>query len=309
MRYDFGLPEQDYALSHARAYSLHSDFSLLGAADPEPALRQQFTERYKTAAYASVAGLLAAGNADVIVIASPTDTHLAIVREVLQGSTPRLILCEKPLAYSESDATEMERLCRERDVLLFVNYIRRADPAVIEVKRRLDTAQIVAPFKAVVWYSKGLLHNGSHFLDLLAFWFGPVQHAALICAGENRGEQDAEPDFRLGFTHGSAIFCAAREENFSHYTVEIVAANGRLRYEQGGVISWQSAGQHPTLEHYRQLQKPGEEIANDMDHYQFNVASQISHALQGKIHTLCDGATGVANIRLLTSLLNEREKH
>ena len=47
---------------------------------------------------------------------------------------------------------------------------------------------------------------------------------------------------------------------------------------------------------------------NDMDNYQSNVATQISHVLQGKSHTLCDGASGLANIKLLTTVVNERER-
>ena len=28
------------------------------------------------------------------------------------------------------------------------------------------------PIKGVCWYSKGLLNNGSHFINLLEFWLG-----------------------------------------------------------------------------------------------------------------------------------------
>ena len=306
MRYDSKLPDTDYIFSHARAFALHPDFALLGAADPAADSREQFTATYKTAAYATVPELLSRGTADVVIIASPTHTHLEVVRAVLRHGRPKLILCEKPLAYDSAEADEIVRLCRDQDVPLFVNYIRRADPGVIDVKARLDDGRIGLPFKAVVWYSKGLLHNGSHFLDLLTFWFGPARTWHIIAPGDSLGEQDAEPDFRLVFGAGTAIFCAAKEENFSHYTVEIVAPNGRLRYEQGGAIVWQAADAHPTLDNYRQLQSPGEEIRNDMNRYQYRVATQISQALQNKTHTLCNAAAGAAAIRLLETLLHER---
>lgn len=306
MRYDSKLPDTDYVFSHARAFALHPDFTLLGAADPSADSRKQFTATYKTAAYATVPELLSHGVVDVVSVASPTHTHLEVVRTIFRHCRPKLILCEKPLAYDSVEADEIVSLCREQGVLLFVNYIRRADPGVIDVKARLDDGRIGLPFKAVVWYSKGLLHNGSHFLDLLTFWFGPARTWRIITPGDSRGEQDAEPDFRLGFDAGTAIFCAAKEENFSHYTVEIVAQNGRLRYEQGGAIVWQLADVHPTLDNYRQLQSPGEEIRNDMNRYQYHVATQISQVLRNKAHTLCDGAAGTSAIRLLETLLLER---
>lgn len=306
MRYDSKLPESDYVFTHARAFARHPDFVLLGATDPAADSRKQFTATYKAEAYATVPELLSHGMADVVVVASPTHTHLEVLHDVLLHSRPKLILCEKPLAYDSAEADEIVHLCREQDVPLFVNYIRRADPGVINVKARLGDGRIGLPFKAVVWYSKGLLHNGSHFLDLLTFWFGPARAWRIVAQGESLGEQDAEPDIRLVFDAGTAIFCAAKEENFSHYTVEVVAPNGRLRYEQGGVILWQAAGAHPTLSNYKQLQSPGEEIQNDMNCYQYRVATQISQALQNKAHSLCDGSAGAAMIRLLESLLNDR---
>lgn len=307
MLYDVELPEAEYVLSHARAFSRHPDFELVGAVDPLAPMRAQFTEQYKAPAFSSVEELLSQCSPDVVVVASPTNTHLAIIDEVLLHCRPRVILCEKPLAYSGSDAHTIVQHCHAKGVQLFVNYIRRADPGVMEVKTRIESGQIAPPFKAIVWYSKGLLHNGSHFFDLLTFWFGSATALKLIDPGPKAGEQDAEPDFRAEFARGAAMFCSANEENFSHYTVEIVAANGRLRYEQGGTIIWQAAGPHPTLGKYRQLQKAGEEIENDMNRYQYRVAEQLSRALMSTTHTLCTGDGGLATIDLLETLLKERE--
>jgi predicted dehydrogenase len=309
MCYDSKLPDTDYVFSHARAFTRHPDFTILGAADPVRESREQFAATYNAPSFATVPELLSRLAADVVIVASPTHTHLEVVRDVLRNSHPKLILCEKPLAYDSAEADEIVRLCREQGVLLFVNYIRRADPGVIDVKARLDDGRIGLPFKGVVWYSKGLLHNGSHFLDLLTFWFGPARTWHIIAPGDSLGEQDAEPDFRLVFDKGTVIFCAAKEENFSHYTVEIVAPNGRLRYEQGGVIVWQGVSAHPTLSNYRQLQSHGEEIRNDLKRYQYHVATQISQALQKKAHTLCDGVAGSVTVRLLEILLNECVKN
>ncbi|MFJ3044285.1 Gfo/Idh/MocA family protein [Herbaspirillum chlorophenolicum] len=306
MGYDLKLPAQDHVLSHARALALHPDFEIAGAVDPAPELRETFSHAYGAMACASAAELLQHAKVDVCIVASPTTTHLAVIEEILHHATPQLILCEKPLAYGEGEAQRIVDLCRAHGVALFVNYVRRADPGVMEVRERIVRGDIAAPFKAVVWYSKGLLHNGSHFLDLMTFWFGPVAGWSIVAPGERCGEQDAEPDFRLEFSGGSAIFCAAKEENFSHYTVEVVAANGRLRYEQAGTIQWQAAGPHPTLENYRRLEAQGAAIADDMNRYQYRVADQVSRALQGKPHSLCEGAAGAANIRLLHALLNAR---
>lgn len=307
MLYDIQSPGPATVLSHAKAFALHPGFSIVGAVDPNPALREQFAVEYRLPAYSSVAELLARCSPDVVVVSSPTMTHLDVIRETLQHCTPKAILCEKPLAYGSEQAETIVQLCDERGVQLFVNYIRRADPAVMEVKARLESGRIQGPFKAVVWYSKGLLHNGSHFIDLMTFWCGEPTSAALIAPGRRLGERDSEPDFRVEFDTGSAVFLSAQEENFSHYTVEMVAQNGRLRYEQGGAIGWQTVTPHPTLHNYRQLAPAAETIENDMRRYQYRVTEQLGLALAGAAHTLCTGHMGVTYVRLLERLIDARE--
>lgn len=303
MLYDIKLPASEYVFSHARAFMLHPNFNLVGAVDPAPTLRELFSEIYKVPAVSTLSELFLEASPDVVVIASPTSTHLSVIKEVLQFCSPKQILCEKPLAYSSEDAQAIVDQCRRQGVQLFVNYIRRADPGVMAIKTRIKTGQICVPFKAVIWYSKGLLHNGSHFLDLMTCWFGSAKAANIVDPGRRINEHDAEPDCLIRFESGTAIFCSTKEENFSHYTIEIVATNGRLRYEQGGVIEWRASCPHPTLDHYFQLQSTAEVIENDARRYQYHVAEQLINALKGDAHTLCTGDIEVKNIELLESLL------
>lgn len=309
MRYDRALPADAYVLSHARAFYLHPEFDLVGGADPDAVLRKEFTQCYGAKAYANAEQLLADIKPDVIVVACPTQSHGGVVSTILAHHAPRAILCEKPLAYESATAQAMNEACANRKIPLYVNYIRRADPGVQEIKVRIESAEIAMPFKAVVWYSKGLLHNGSHFADLLAYWFGPIRAGAIIQPGRTLQDLDAEPDFYFLFDQGSAIFCAAREENYSHYTVEIVAANGRLRYEQGGAIAWQPAIPHPQLAGYRQLQAFPVNIESDMNRYQYRVADQLSRALNGKDHALCTGESSLETQHWLENLIKERNAY
>ena len=307
MLYDKHLAQSDFVLSHARALHLHSDFQLVGAVDPNPGLRDDFAQLYGAPAYENLSQMMAQVLPDVVVVASPTPTHEGVLNQVLTQYSPRAFLCEKPLAYEEAAGQRMIEACARARVPIYVNYIRRADPGVQEIKARISSGRIASPFKAVVWYSKGLLHNGSHFADLLCYWFGPIRSAQLIDPGREFGSSDAEPDVRLDFDQGSAIFCAAWEEYFSHYTVEIVAANGRLRYEQGGVIAWQSVSFHPQLADNRCLQTPGETIADDMNHYQFRIADQLARAIRGETHSLCQGEDAVRTHHWLETLFKDRK--
>jgi predicted dehydrogenase len=303
--YDLQLDDAS-VYSHARAFDRHPAFVLAAGIDGEAARRAVFTQHYGAPAYATVEEALAAGAAvDVLVIAVPTPAHGSVLRAVLAARTPRAVLCEKPLADGTAEAQAMAALCRERDIALYANYMRRSDSAVIEVARRLRSGAIAGPVKGVCWYSKGLRHNGSHFVNLLEYWLGPLAEQRVLEAGRPWGEDDAEPDAQLRFERGTVTMLAAREEAFSHYTIELVAGNGRLRYEQGGrLVQWQPAVAG-ALAGYRALAAQAEELPTGMQRYQWHVAAQLAEALAGRPHVLCDGAAALATLVHVQRMIDE----
>jgi predicted dehydrogenase len=306
MGYDLALDPERYVLSHARAYVQHPDFRLCAGVDPDAGQRATFTERFGAPAHAGLEEALARHKPDVVAVALPTALHRDAVERVLACARPAAILCEKPLAYDIGDARAMVALCEEAGVPLYVNYIRRSDIAAIEVAQRLRAGAIAGPgIKGVCWYSKGFRHNGSHFFNLLQFWLGPMQRFHLIDAGRQLADGDAEPDVQVAFRDGTVTFLAAREEQFSHYTIELVAANGRLRYEQGGrSVLWQPAGPDPRLPAYTVLAPEPEQLATGLDRYQWQVAENLARALRGDAGAaLCSGAEALATLEAIDSII------
>lgn len=306
MGYDRHLPEDTHVLSHVRALRRHSSFHLVAAVDPNPDLRQQFSADTGLPAYDRVEALPETLRAEVVVLACPTVAHPGSLDTVLARMRPRAVLSEKPLASSIAEGEAMRQACGRAGVDLFVNFIRRADPAVREVRTRIEDGRIAGPLKAVVWYSKGMLHNGSHFVDLMSYWLGPIYAGQIIASGRRVGDNDAEADFLLLHARGASLFCAAREECFSHYTAEIVAANGRLRYERGGEVLWQDVEADAQVPGYHRLARASQLIANDMDRYQLNVVAELARALRGEGHGLCSGEEALISQRWLDRLYRER---
>ena len=307
MGYDIGLDSQKYVYSHTRAFSIHSEFDLIGAVDPSVSQRDIFESLYNLPAYPDIESALKVDIASLVIIASPTVTHCETINEVFQHFQPKAILCEKPLAYDLTEARKMVEVCQAAGVNLFVNYMRRADPGVIEVKNRIHSSYIAEPIKGFVWYSKGLLHNGSHFLNLLEFWLGPFKKATLLDAGRLWDNKDPEPDVQIEFKHGKVVFLAAWEVSFSHYTLELLTQSGRLRYEEDGrLISFQKTYPDPNFSGYTILQPEPEIIVNDMDRYQYNVADQLANANAGKPHYLCTGHQALETLEAIHEVINQR---
>ena len=307
MGYDLSLDPSLFVYSHARAFSLHPSFDLAGAVDPSEGQRDLFETHYGKPAYDDIKSALEALQPDVVVIAAPTVMHKEIVDKVLLHSCVNVILCEKPLAYDLAEARKMVEACQLAGVHLFVNYMRRVDVGVLDVKRRIDAGVLGDPIKGIVWYSKGFLHNGSHFFNLLEFWLGSFVQAQVLDPGRLWDNKDPEPDVSVEFERGRIVFLAAWEEAYSHYTIELLSPSGRLRYEQGGSsITWQPTYAHPTVAGYRVLQPEPEVIANGMRRNQWHVVDQLANFIARRNHTLCTGAQALVTLEAMQQIINQR---
>lgn len=303
MGYDFDVADPDVISSHAKAFASHPDFELVGGVDPDTLACARFSRRYGSWAGSDLVEGLRMLRPDVVVIACPTHYHAESVRLALLHAKPRVILCEKPLAYTRGEAEAMVAACREAGCLLYVNYLRRVEPGVLEVRRRLQDGRIAMPLKGVLWYTKGLLHNGSHFSNLLEFWLGPIEKFTVINAGRAWGDQDIEPDVQVTFAGGEVTFLAAREEHFSHHEIQLVGPNGCLRYEQGGAkILWQAAGPDAGFPEYTVLSLPGEGIATDGRALQWHVTDNVSLRLRGEPTNLCSGGDALQTLESLLKM-------
>jgi myo-inositol 2-dehydrogenase/D-chiro-inositol 1-dehydrogenase len=91
--------------------------------------------------------LIRDGRVEAVLIASPAATHEELTLACLQEGKP--VLCEKPLAATAEAAghiVEAEAALGRR--LVQVGFMRRYDPAYLELKRALDDGAIGAPLLA-----------------------------------------------------------------------------------------------------------------------------------------------------------------
>ena len=306
MGYDIEAEPDTVALTHARAFHEHPEFVLAGGVDIDSGKRERFTARYAAPSFPDIGSAVKALRPDIVVVATPTANHREAVDALLSRHLPRAILCEKPLAYESEDAEAIVAACAAKGCALYVNYMRNSEPGALEVKQRLADRRIESPVKGVVWYSKGVFNNGSHFLNLLQNWLGEVQEVRLDSPGRCWDGVDPEPDFHVRFSRGEATFLAAKEENFSHYTVELVAVNGRLRYEQAGaLIIWQQAFSDPVCAGYTILDSQEIVIKTDYERSLWHVADQLAASLQGKSAEICIGEDALFTIKTLHAIIGD----
>lgn len=206
-----------------------------------------------TAWYDDADRLINDSNVDAVYIATPPATHTAYIESVARAGKP--IYCEKPMGIHYDRSRAAVQFCRERGVPLFVAYYRRGlekyravrnlindgaigDVRYVHVQVHARPLQITEPAE-LPWrvrpeVSGGglILDVGSHGLDLLDFYLGPITTVKGF-ASNQAGRYTVE-DMVSGawihenHVHGSGNWCfnADRDEDW----VVVYGNRGRITF-------------------------------------------------------------------------------
>lgn len=247
--YAFGRARKDGmghgALSHFQAFATNPGFRIVGVADPDPAARREIAEGHGVPAFAEAGELLAACPADVVVIATPDHTHPALLRQIAQFR-PRAVLCEKPLAQSLAEAEELAKLYEDAGIALCVNYSRRFLPEYAAMRELLASGGLGRLQSVLIYYSRGLRHNASHYLDLLLWWFGGPQ--TIQTGGRRPGLSPDDPSLSLTLSYpdGLEVRLVGLEDGALRINeIDIIGASGRLRLDTLGELTRFALAEHP----------------------------------------------------------------
>ncbi len=301
LTYDLSENNKDVFLSHAKSISFHKNFSLDAAVDINKEKRKIFTKVYKAKAFKSVKEAAKYKNYTVIIISVPTELHYKIFQDVLNYCKPKLILCEKPISFKLKELEFIVKNCKKLKIDFFVNYIRRADPACIKIKSKIQNMMTLSvPLKGVCWYNKGLLHSGLHSLDLCNFWLGSIKKITSVNKIQKINHYDYSVDFIADFEGGQVTFLSWKNNSFSIFSIEILTSNGRIRYDHEGNLAYiNPIKNNKFVENYLELNQKKIIFKNNMNQCQLNLLNEISNFLENKSYNL---SSGEADSKVLKSL-------
>lgn len=245
MSYDFGVGSNETVATHVRAFSIHPNVNLVTAVDPDPERRRIFEEVTGKRAHPTVHSIDKEDRINLVAIATPTNEHLKSVKQAVDAfGRLQIILCEKPLHIETNLSGRIVELCDSNEVQLFVNYVRRCEPAAQEIARRIRRGEVHTPMVGVAHYVKGLRHNGSHLLDLLATWLGPIGGFEVSSVGRRLPDADMEVNVEFNFQCGRVNFINLPHEDYDVSGVELIGPNGTLRYGYDQTATWTWSRRH-----------------------------------------------------------------
>ncbi len=302
--YDYEAADDGLMLTHASAYRHHAGFELVAAADPDPKKRERFARKFGLPAYADLDSLISGHRPEVFSICVPTAQHFQVFQEIIPYG-PAAVLCEKPIALELSEAQEMVRLAEAHQVALLINYIRRFEPGGAALKEAIQRREFGDIYKGVAWYSKGIIHNGSHYLDFLRFLLGEVTDLQVLEKGREWLGHDPEPDVCIHFGEVPIYFLAAREECFSAGGIELLGTGGHIHYRDGGErIEVRRVQSDPRFPSYKILNPDPQQIPTDMKRYQWHVVNHLYGHLTGKTALSGDGKSATETLAVIQKIIN-----
>lgn len=296
--FDYDQHDDSVIATHASAFFYHPGFELLAGVDPVPSQRKRFETKFARPSYADIKAMMERHRPDIVSIAVPVNQHLLVFQEIIHYR-PKAVICEKPIASSATEGRVMQAMADDHQCALLVNYIRRFEPGSIALKRMIQEGGVGEIFKGVVWYSKGLLNNGTHFIDLLCYWLGDVKSVEVMEKGRRWDGIDPEPDICLHFDKAAVYVLAGREECYSIGEMDLFGSRGRIRYTGSGKqIEIHKTVLDPVFKEYTILGQERQVIPTDLKRYQWHVLEGLYNYLVYNKALASDGYTAIKTMEV-----------
>jgi UDP-N-acetylglucosamine 3-dehydrogenase len=166
--------------NHARVYQEIPDVELVAVVDSDSTLAQETARLRGGCAYTDYRLMLEEMQPDVVTVAIPTNVHFQVVLDALEADCH--VLVEKPIAATLEEGQQMIERAAGLGRILAVGHIERYNPAVIELKRRLDAGELgdifqvharrLGPFPARVRDVGVVVDLAPHDLDIMRYLTG-----------------------------------------------------------------------------------------------------------------------------------------
>jgi UDP-N-acetylglucosamine 3-dehydrogenase len=163
--------------NHARVLAEMEDVELVGVADPSAEARARVGRRLRAHTFADYRELIQRARPHAVTVVVPTTLHYRVAADAIESGCH--VLVEKPIASNCDEGADLIVRAADRGVALSVGHVERFNPAVRELKRRIDAGDLgtifqvharrVGPFPARIRDVGVIVDLATHDLDVMRF--------------------------------------------------------------------------------------------------------------------------------------------
>ena len=150
--------------SHGNCFKNSNKFFLKIGVDINILKRKRFEKKFNCLTTSKIDDLKKY-DIDTVVIATPTNTHLKLIRKLSKIKSIKILILEKPCGKNFKETNEIINLCEIKNKILFVNYQRIFNPKWKKLRNLLKNQKLFGTFH----YSRGFKNNCSHVISFLIY--------------------------------------------------------------------------------------------------------------------------------------------
>ena len=296
--------------THAAAWSAVAGVQLVAVGDVKLSSAEQCAQRWNVPTHCGDLDALLACSPDIVSIASPDAQHFDDVKRCLEHASVKAVLAEKPLANSAAEAAQLEALAQQLGKVIVVNYSRRFCDFYVLLRQRILDGEFGALRLGRCLYTKGALHNGSHFVDLMRYLFGELRAgSATVPAWLSSSVDEVDPGMDVCFTApngASIVMHHIPAENFTVFEMDLCFDNARFVFLDGGntVQEFAIVTDQPFVG-YKGLAQPIVH-ENAMKDYLLRAAENVAGEVRGTAFNLSPASESAALLATFDSLTRKR---
>ena len=292
--------------THAAAYKQNDNVELVAFCDASKDILQQSIQRWgEHSCYDNYQQLLYEQNPQLVSIATHVDSHFEITKACLSNESVQAVLLEKPVSNDLEEAKELLEIANQKNKLLSINYTRRFLPIFRKLSADIAIKKWGEPISVNGIYTKGIIHNGTHWIDLYRMMFGEPVSATATAKFACSTKVDPE----ISFTLQQDAFMHVDVQSFpvSAYTIfdmDILFAKGRIRViDQSDTVEIYEVKKNHPFDGYEALELT--------ERYEHCLKDSMTYAIDDLVAAVLSGSkllspvrNAIRNIELATDVIN-----
>lgn len=222
----YDTPESHDILTHAHAIILNDKFRLVGFVDVDIEKAKKASNIWGGTAYKSLDEVQE--QIDLFCVAVPDQYHYQEAKKLV-NYTPEMIIIEKPITVNINEGKILVDLLEKSNIYVEVNYSRRFIKGFSHLKQHIT--ELGDFLGGTVLYGKGLLHNGSHMVNIMLYLFENMKKVSDLGKVEDYSKDDCSREVVYDINGKHIIFQPVDSGYVTTFEFDLRFTKGRVKYD------------------------------------------------------------------------------
>lgn len=301
----FDTPYSENIITHANAFFKTEYFNLLGFVDVSEKKGKEAAKLWNVNYFSTLEEAFSENKIDVVSVCVPDEYHYDILKKISNFQV-KLVFAEKPLAKNINQAQEIIKIYKEKNIKCLINYSRRFVTEFNILKDNIFKSEYGKFICGTGYYGKGILHNGSHLIDLLRHLIGEIKDFKVINHNFDFYDDDPSISAILNFEKGGDfVMQNVPCDNYTIFELELLFQHKKIKIVNSGFkIEEYSVLNSKVFSGYKNLVK-GREYETELNKAMLNAVINIYNNLEYDEELKCTLEDGYKDMEVCERLKAE----